>query len=87
MPPSGYLSGMSNNVRGIYRTAGKAFVTDDVVGFDIPEVEYRESGYTPDYDALPAKDAYARSRVLFVTLDKFIGECVDQAPKVKPRTS
>jgi hypothetical protein len=28
------------------------------MGFDEPEVTYRDKGYQPDYDALPRKEAY-----------------------------
>jgi hypothetical protein len=49
------------DVRGLYRTPGFAFVTDNTMTFDIPEAEYREYGYTPEYDSLPSKDAYKAS--------------------------
>jgi hypothetical protein len=56
---------MTSTVRGIYRTPGYAFVTDDTTAFDIPEPEYRECEYVPDYDTLPTKDAYkATPRIL-----------------------
>lgn len=60
VPPSGnYHLDMEEevDVRGLYRTPGFAFVTDNTMTFDIPEAEYRECGYTPDYDSLPSKDA------------------------------
>ena len=53
---------MSSNVRGLYRTPGRAFVTDDIMAFAIPKAEYQECGYVPDYDTLPAKDAYSAGR-------------------------
>ncbi len=44
--------------RGLYRTAGWAYVTDGVDGFDILESDYRRNGYPPDYDSLPLKQDY-----------------------------
>jgi hypothetical protein len=49
---------MTHDVRGLYRTPGHAFVTDDTMAFAIPEAEYRVSGYTPDYDDLPSKSSF-----------------------------
>jgi hypothetical protein len=49
---------MSMEVRGLYRTPGWAFVTDDRIAFDVPEGEYRANAYTPEYDKLPTKEAY-----------------------------
>jgi hypothetical protein len=49
---------MTTEVRGLYRTPGAAFITDNSTAFDIPEEEYRASVYTPAYDDLPTKDAY-----------------------------
>jgi hypothetical protein len=46
---------MAHDVRGLYRTPGFAFVTDDTMTLAIPEEEYRTSEYTPDYDDLPSK--------------------------------
>lgn len=45
-----------DNIRGLYRTAGFAFVADNSIGFDIPETEYRECGYTSDYGGVPSKE-------------------------------
>jgi hypothetical protein len=52
---------MAHNVRGLYRTPGLAFVTDDTVAFDIPEAEYRTSEYAPGYDDLPSKNSFKAS--------------------------
>jgi hypothetical protein len=52
---------MAHDVRGLYRTPGFAFVTDDTIAFDIPEAEYRTSEYTPGYDELPSKDSFRAS--------------------------
>jgi hypothetical protein len=52
---------MAHDVRGLYRTPGFAFVTDDATAFDIPEAEYRTSQYTPGYDDLPSKDSFTAS--------------------------
>jgi hypothetical protein len=49
---------MSDNVRGIYRTLGFAFVTDGKTVLDIPEAEYRDSEYAPVYGKLPSEKAY-----------------------------
>ena len=46
---------------GFIAPPGFAFVTDNTMTFDIPEAEYRECGYTPEYDSLPSKDAYKAS--------------------------
>jgi hypothetical protein len=55
---------MTSTVRGIYRTPGLAFVTDDTMAFDIPEAEYRDSEYVPNYDTLPTKAVYKPPRIL-----------------------
>jgi hypothetical protein len=54
---------MTDTIRGLYRTAGKACVTDDMMAFDISETEYRECAYTPAYDILPTKAVYAAGRL------------------------
>jgi len=53
-----YYWSMEKVARGLYRTTGWAYVTDETIGFDVPEQQYRAKGYKPDYDQLPSKDAY-----------------------------
>jgi len=45
-------------IRGLYRTTGFAYVTNDRMAFIIPEKAYRAHSYSPDFDELPTKDAY-----------------------------
>ncbi len=49
---------MAKIARGLYRTPGWAYVTDDTIGMDVPEGTYRQKGYHPDYDSLPSKEEY-----------------------------
>jgi hypothetical protein len=44
--------------RSLAASIARAYVTDGTMGFDEPEVTYRDKGYQPDYDALPRKEAY-----------------------------
>jgi hypothetical protein len=45
--------------RGLYRTIGRAYVTDDTqMAFNVPEAEYRAFDYKPDYDSLPWREDY-----------------------------
>jgi hypothetical protein len=53
---------MAHDVRGLYRSPGVAFVTDDAMTFDIPEAEYRTAEYTPDYYDLPSEDSFKATR-------------------------
>lgn len=45
--------------RGVYRTEGvngkpnTVLLESGTLGFDIPEQEYRDGGYKPDFDDLP----------------------------------
>ena len=49
---------LPKEARGLYRTPGWAYVTDETTGLDVPEGRYRVAGYYPDYDDLPTKEAY-----------------------------
>jgi len=50
--------------RGLYRIQGeegqpnKAFLEGGTLGFYVPEQEYRESGFEPDFDELPYEPQY-----------------------------
>jgi hypothetical protein len=51
---------MANIWRGLYRDDdGYAYVTDDTVAMPLPQAEYRERGYLPDYGSLPTEQQYA----------------------------
>jgi hypothetical protein len=52
----------ANPFRGLYRTISWAYVTNDVMAFQVPEAEYRAFGYEPDYDKLPWKEEYDAAR-------------------------
>ena len=49
---------MAERPRGLYRTAGWAYVTDGTMALDILERDYRTNGYRPNYDELPLKHDY-----------------------------
>lgn len=55
---------MPEKPQGRYRTSGErgqpntAFVEIGRIGIDIPEQEYRDKGYEPDFDTLPWKAEY-----------------------------
>jgi len=57
VPIVGYRS-VAERPRGLYRTAGWAYVTDSTMAFDILERDYRTNGYRPNYDELPLKQDY-----------------------------
>jgi hypothetical protein len=49
---------MANTFLGLYRTVTGAYVTNDTMAFQVPEVDYRAFGYEPNYDELPWKEDY-----------------------------
>jgi hypothetical protein len=49
---------MTDAFRGLYRTITGAYVTNGVMGFQVPEADYRAFGYEPDFDNLPWQENY-----------------------------
>lgn len=55
---------MTGEPRGVYRTQGEngkpntVLLESGTLGFDIPEQEYRDSGYKPSFDDLPWSHEY-----------------------------
>jgi hypothetical protein len=49
---------MTDAFRGLYRTITGAYVTNGVMGFQVPETDYRAFGYKPDFDNLPWQENY-----------------------------
>jgi hypothetical protein len=54
---------MTDALRGLYRTITGAYVTNGVMGFQVPEAEYRAFGYQPDFDDLPWQENYIATLV------------------------
>jgi len=53
---------MAEDFRGLYRTVAWAYVTNGAMAFQVPEAQYRQLGYQPQYNRLPWRDDYiARS--------------------------
>lgn len=55
---------MTREPRGVYRTQGEigkpntVLLESGTLGFYIPEQEYRDNGYKPDFDDLPWSHEY-----------------------------
>jgi hypothetical protein len=49
---------MADAFRGLYRTVAWAYVTNGAMAFQVPEVQYRQLGYQPEYNRLPWRDDY-----------------------------
>jgi hypothetical protein len=49
---------MTDEFRGLYRTITWAYVTNGVMGFQVPEGDYRVFGYEPDFSILPWQKSY-----------------------------
>jgi hypothetical protein len=54
---------MSTPMRGLYRTITGAYVTNGVMGFQVPEAEYRAFGYEPNFDSLLWQENYIAALV------------------------
>jgi hypothetical protein len=54
---------MTDDLRGLYRTITGAYVTNGAMGFRVPEADYREFGYAPDFDDLPWQENYIAALV------------------------
>jgi hypothetical protein len=48
----------AKTLRGLYRAAAWAYVSDGTFIFDMPESRYRDRGYEPPYEQLPSKKKY-----------------------------
>ena len=49
---------MENGFRGLYRTVAWAYVSNDVMSFQVDEADYQRFRYQPDYETLPWKEDY-----------------------------
>jgi len=49
---------MADAFRGLYRTVAWAYVTNGAMAFQVPEAQYRQLGYRPEYSRLPWRDDY-----------------------------
>ena len=61
---------MAKRPRGLYRSPGRAYVTDGLEAFDIRESDYRARGYKPDYDRLPSRQDYDTDVAARMTAEK-----------------
>jgi hypothetical protein len=49
---------MADAFRGLYRTVAWAYVTNGAMAFQVPEAQYRQLEYQPEYRCLPWRDDY-----------------------------
>jgi hypothetical protein len=56
-PVRGFAT-MADAFRGLYRTVAWAYVTNGAMAFQVPEAQYRQLDYQPEYNRLPWRDDY-----------------------------
>ena len=53
---------MTGAFRGLFRTADGAYIANGVMGFHVPEANYRAFRYEPDFDKLPWQEQYSAAK-------------------------
>lgn len=78
---------MTKQSRGLYRekegwgSQDSARITDDTIGMDVSEAQYRERGYQPPFDKLPWKHEYDTAQKNKADPNQLAKGTVDKATK------